>query len=193
MKPYNLILTLIFTSSSAFATDVTIPNSFSSGTTTSAAEMNANFTAVKSAVDDNDSRITALEGSVSAPASQFMGFSSGTTDGAGGLIGMSNLCHASFSGSHVCSTVEFGRSTKNSATGVSGTAWIRPVILTGDTNLTDVESGIEGNSGTQLSCDGWNSNSNANTGLSVDDKGSITRTTGVISSCDVQRSVACCK
>jgi len=192
MKLYNLIFTLIFTSSSAYATGVTIPNAFSSGTTTSAAEMNANFTAVKSAVDDNDSRINTLEGSVSAPTSQFMGFSSGTTDGAGGLIGMSNLCHTSFSGSHICSTVEFGGSIKNSATGVSGTAWIRPVI-TGDTNLTDIESGIEGNSGTQLSCQGWNSNSVADTGLSVDDKGSINRTFGVLSTCEVQRSVACCK
>ena len=58
MKLYNLIFTLIITSSSAYATGVTIPNSFSSGTATSAAEMNANFDAVKSAVDDNDSRIT---------------------------------------------------------------------------------------------------------------------------------------
>ena len=193
MKLYNLIFTLIITSSSAYATGVTIPNSFSSGTTTSAAEMNANFDAVKAAVDDNDSRVTTLESSVSAPASQFMGFSSGTTDGTGGLIGMSNLCHASFSGSHICSTVEFGGSIKNSATGVSGTAWIRPVI-TGDGQFADIESGIEANGSSQLSCNGWNANSTSNTGLSVDDKGSISGpSSAVISSCDVQRSVVCCK
>ena len=76
MKLFSLIFTLIITCSSVFATTVTIPNSFSSGTATNAAQMNANFTAVKAAVDDNDSRISALEGSI---ASQFMGFSSGTT------------------------------------------------------------------------------------------------------------------
>jgi len=190
MKLYHLIFTLIITSSSAYATGVTTPNSFSSGTATSAAEMNANFDAVKSAVDDNDSRITTLEGSVSAPASQFMGFSSGTTDGAGGLIGMSNLCQASFPGSHICSTVEFGRSTKNSATGVSGTAWIRPVLAGGDSaNALDIETGHAYTS-YRMTCAGWSDNRNTETGLSMDDKGSITR---ALSTCDVQRSVACCK
>ena len=141
MKPYSLILTLIITSSSAYATGVTIPNSFSSGTTTSAAEMNANFDAVKAAVDDNDSRVTTLESSVSAPASQFMGFSSGTTDGAGGSITMGNLCHTSFSGSHMCNTVEFIGAKMNGVS-VSGDAWLNPVIDAGGSdgnNATDVE------------------------------------------------------
>jgi hypothetical protein len=42
------------------AGSVTIPNSFTSGSAALAAEVNANFDAVKSAVDDNDSRIAAL-------------------------------------------------------------------------------------------------------------------------------------
>jgi hypothetical protein len=46
----------IFTSS--HASEVTIPNTFTSGTTAVAAEVNANFTAVKDAVDDNDAAIT---------------------------------------------------------------------------------------------------------------------------------------
>ena len=45
----------------ATAGSVTIPNSFSSGTPAVAAEVNDNFSAVKTAVDDNDSRLTAIE------------------------------------------------------------------------------------------------------------------------------------
>ena len=40
------------------ATPVTIPNTFAGGNAISASEMNANFAAVKAAVDDNDARIT---------------------------------------------------------------------------------------------------------------------------------------
>lgn len=48
----------------AAASDLTIPNSFTAGTSAVAAEVNANFTAVETAVDDNDSRITTLEGTM---------------------------------------------------------------------------------------------------------------------------------
>ncbi len=48
-------------SMATIATSLTVPHSFESGATISSAEMNANFDAVKNAVDDNDSRITALE------------------------------------------------------------------------------------------------------------------------------------
>ncbi len=47
--------------STARAGSVTIPNTFTSGTTAVAEEVNANFDAIDTAVDDNDSRITALE------------------------------------------------------------------------------------------------------------------------------------
>ena len=46
----------------ALAGSVTIPNTFVAATPAVAAEVNANFAAVKLAVDDNDARITALEG-----------------------------------------------------------------------------------------------------------------------------------
>jgi hypothetical protein len=48
------------------AGDVAIPNTFQSGTPAVAAEVNANFTAVETAVDDNDGRIAALEALVAA-------------------------------------------------------------------------------------------------------------------------------
>lgn len=44
-----------------WAGSVTLPNTFTAGTTARAAEVNANFTAVKTAVDDNHTRITRLE------------------------------------------------------------------------------------------------------------------------------------
>lgn len=43
------------------AAEVTIPNTFQSGSTAVAAQVNGNFSAVKNAVDDNDSRVAALE------------------------------------------------------------------------------------------------------------------------------------
>ena len=45
----------------AYAGTVTIPNNFTAGTKASADEVNANFTAVKAEVDDNDGRISTLE------------------------------------------------------------------------------------------------------------------------------------
>jgi hypothetical protein len=58
-----VIATVILgTTQTASATDVTIPNTFTAGTAAVAAQVNANFTAVKTAVDDNNTRIGTLEG-----------------------------------------------------------------------------------------------------------------------------------
>lgn len=62
-----------FTAATAFADQATIPNTFTSGTAAVAADVNDNFTALKTAIDDNDSRITAREASViSLPPSIFV-------------------------------------------------------------------------------------------------------------------------
>jgi hypothetical protein len=45
----------------AYAGDVVLPNTFQAGTPAKASEVNANFTAIENAVDDNDARVTALE------------------------------------------------------------------------------------------------------------------------------------
>ncbi|MEZ5465773.1 MAG: hypothetical protein R3F22_11255 [Lysobacteraceae bacterium] len=52
------------------AGDLTLPHSFSAGTPAVAAEVNANFDAVETAVDDNDARIAALEALVVSLQSQ---------------------------------------------------------------------------------------------------------------------------
>ena len=49
------------------ASSLTVPNSFSSGNVISSSEMNANFAAVKAAVDDNDARIANLESGSGCP------------------------------------------------------------------------------------------------------------------------------
>jgi len=54
-------LSLSMAATHASASSVTIPTSFTAGTAAVAAEVNGNFDAVKSAVDDNDSRLNALE------------------------------------------------------------------------------------------------------------------------------------
>jgi len=63
MKQVVLLLSLVIVGIAvlAYASTVAPLNTFTSGTTISSSEMNANFTAVKTAVDDNDARITVLE------------------------------------------------------------------------------------------------------------------------------------
>ncbi len=69
-------LGLIALISSSFATagSVSIPNNFSAGEAATAASVNQNFTAVKSAVDDNDRRISTLETSPTVAAQDFTGY-----------------------------------------------------------------------------------------------------------------------
>jgi hypothetical protein len=81
----SAILALLCTAASA--SEVTLPNEFVAGERARAGEVNENFTAVKTAVDDNHDRITELEnqvaetGAVSVPP---LAFSYEPNDGLGG-------------------------------------------------------------------------------------------------------------
>ncbi len=55
------LVPMIFAGSSTWAGSVTIPNTFVAGTTARASEVNANFTAVKTAVDDNDAKTPGID------------------------------------------------------------------------------------------------------------------------------------
>ena len=56
-----MLLAIAIVSVSAHAESLSIPNTYSNGDTLTAASLNGNMSAVKTAVDDNDSRIAALE------------------------------------------------------------------------------------------------------------------------------------
>jgi hypothetical protein len=68
MNKVIVLIVLSALTSWAWAGALTVPNSFTSGTAAVAAEVNDNFTAVKTAVDDNDNRITANEAAIVANA-----------------------------------------------------------------------------------------------------------------------------
>jgi hypothetical protein len=73
MKPYFvLFLFVLIACLPASASQVTLPFTFTAGTPAHASDVNANFAAVKAAVDDNFARITAA-GSVSVSGQGFQG------------------------------------------------------------------------------------------------------------------------
>jgi hypothetical protein len=183
----------IFLSVSIFssADSLTIPNTFSSGSTTNASDMNANFSAVKTAVDDNDQRITALE---NATAPVFQGFSSSSMNGGQGLRAMQSACDASFSGSKICKTEEYANSIYNSSAAnvsSSGTAWILPSIAIGGGAMVETVSGryYTSDHEKRLTCRGWREQTDANyTGTVINESGGVS-----ISNCTISNKIACCK
>jgi hypothetical protein len=60
-----ILFAVIMIPSLSFGSDVTIPNTFETGTIISSSEMNANFSAFESAVDDNDARLDTTEATIS--------------------------------------------------------------------------------------------------------------------------------
>ena len=81
MKFTTLIGTITFlflVSGSGWAGSLTVPNTFVSGTKAVAADVNANFNAVSTAVNDNDSRITTNTANISANTSAISGKAAAT-------------------------------------------------------------------------------------------------------------------
>ena len=191
-KQSNLLLAILLYCGTALSSDLTIPNTFSSGATTSASQMNANFTAVESAVDDNHSRISVLEAMVNPV---FQGFSSTSVDGSAGTRSMKSACNSSFSGSKICTTKEFLNSTYNaSASNLSGSAWVFPELQGYGANnqaVIDIWSGISDLTSypeREMTCQGWGSSNSSYRGISVSSTGHFLRTT-----CNTSQPIACCK
>jgi hypothetical protein len=88
------ITILLSLSSAAIAAELTIPETFSKGAPANADQVNANFTAVKTAVDDNNARINAL----SEPRSPSVTYSAmGFVPGNNGIQFSKNLIEGSLS------------------------------------------------------------------------------------------------
>ena len=67
----GILLGLLLVPPTVYAASVALPHVFQNGMLTDAGEMNANFAAVKTAVDDNDSRLDMLLGQ-SCPAGEIV-------------------------------------------------------------------------------------------------------------------------
>lgn len=196
---------------------------FAAGETARAADVNANFTVVASAVNGNDSliadhesRIQDLESQAGVPGPQgeegpqgepglpgadgadgaeleLVGFTTATFTGGEGLFGYTLACQAEFPRSRMCRSVEV-TNTVNVPSGMTGSAWVRPVFYDhfvsggGQSNSLVEISGVGGaRSAYAFNCELWATNVGNTAGLSVSSLGRLDRTT-----CDTPLAVACC-
>ena len=108
------------------ASELTVPNQFSSGDVTSASDVNANFAAIEAAVNDNHERIQ--EGLQSQSRPVFVGFSE-PVHGESGFNSWQQACHNISAGSHVCTDVELSAAPYNPEAPIpDGAAWINVEI-----------------------------------------------------------------
>lgn len=179
-----LCSTVLASAPLAGASELSIPNEFSSGDTTSAGDINDNFNAIQSAVNDNNTRLNAIEsGSVRVV---FQGFSKESVSADQGIRRLQASCDATFKASKICTSDEYASSIFNGgASNLSGEAWLLPTVLQGSgKKVRDVITGKEYSAG-DLSCNGYVSKG---TGLTVSAAGELSTT-----SCSDAIRVACCK
>lgn len=107
----SLFVVGFFSPTTVISSELTIPNEFSSGEVTSASEMNANFAAIKAAVDDNHARIA--EGAQSESRAVFVGFSADSVIGTSGLSAINQACYNLLPDSRICTDIELTLSPYN--------------------------------------------------------------------------------
>ena len=175
---------LLALSSIAQGGDLSIPNTFSAGNTTSASDVNQNFAVIETAVNDNDARLDAIEAGSTRVV--FQGFSASAEPGNQGLRPLQAACDASFSGAKVCNSEEYANSTYNAAAAnLSGSAWLLASTLSAsNSKIRDSITGDAYASG-KLSCNGYSGDS---LGLTVSAEGALGT-----DSCGNSNPVACCK
>jgi hypothetical protein len=110
-----------------------------------------------------------------------VGFTSTTHLGDTGVLGFTQACNAEFSDSRMCTSVEV-METVDVPGGLSGDAWVRPVLLgAGSSSFGLDASGLIG-----TSCFGWQEGGSSS-GLSVSGSGQFGA-----GQCSTPLAVACC-
>ncbi len=145
IRALGFAFVLLLSSAPAAAGTLTIPNTFSANTKAVAAEVNANFDAAKTAVDDNDSRIVALE----TRKRQVVGWTSTPFGGRTGMLTLIQACRGDFPGSLVATSTDVSNTTSVLTLPV-GEAWLRPEIA-GATGTQVIDKSGESSSGLGLS------------------------------------------
>ena len=117
----SLSIATVLASSSmlANASSVTIPNTFTSGSSAVAADVNANFDALATSVNDNDSRVTVNESAITANTTTSGNNAAAVT---ANTTSISNNTTAATSNSAGVSTNTSGVATNLSSIGVNNTA-----------------------------------------------------------------------
>ena len=110
-----------------------------------------------------------------AQAASYIGASTGTTNGAAGVIAMSALCNATFAGARMCTYEEIALTVHKSAKS-HGPAWVQPLDSSGHPVPT-VCAGLGSGGGISA--------------LVVDGKGRWNAGAGAL--CDSVLPVSCCK
>ena len=196
-KPWVVLsgaVIMLLAGTSVSAGELQVPNQFNSGDATSAAQMNANFSAVETAVNDNDQRISDLEG---ASGAIFQGFSEGVVNGYSGMLPMIEACGNTYPGSKVCTTVEFRDSPFNAgALNLQGNAWIFPVLIGSGGSTSSVREAVTATAvedTRHLTCDGWRVTRGYMMGTVVSAEGKILVIEGAPNYCTGENRVACCR
>lgn len=129
-----------------------------------------------------------LDGGQPPPANadapyRFVGFTTGTTNGGAGYIGLYALCQADYGpDAKACTSNEYLRSVN--ATGPANAAWLLPTVVGGSFN----EGGFDYSGVGVETCGGWNRVSGGDFGLSVlGPQGGLGR-----SACSSVLPVTCC-
>jgi len=129
---FLLMAVFILTIETAKSGNVTIPNSFSTGQLIQAADMNANFTAVETAIDDNDSRISTNAGAISSKQDRVTG-----TCASGSSIRVINA-----NGTVTCETDNTGSGGGGDITGVTAGSGLSGGGTSGDVTLSIASGGV---------------------------------------------------
>jgi len=164
-------LMLLSLNTTAFAADVTIPNTFSAGSPAVAADVNANFSAVKTAVDDNNARVTTNSTNITNATN---GISANTASAATNASGIASNASNISTNSSTAVINAAGVASNASNIGTQGTS-----IATNAANISSNTSSASTNAGNITSNTG---NISTNTSNISSNSGSIAANTNSTSS-----------